>query len=99
MRTVESEERRMPLPLLMERILAVMTLLAYACLIVGFPSFIIGRSSNNLVLSQVGAYILIVGVGLLAMRIFYWILEEIVGRGLESMTPTESVPVKVGLIV
>jgi predicted tellurium resistance membrane protein TerC len=75
----------MPVSLLFERILAIVTTLGLICLFVGLPLYITGKASSNLVVDQVGTYILLTGIFLLAMRIFYWIAEEIVGRGLESI--------------
>lgn len=69
----------------MERILLVVTVLGLACLCVGIPLYIVGRVSDAFTMAQVGVYLLLIGIALLAMRIFYWILEEFVGRGLESM--------------
>jgi len=61
------------------------TVLGLTCLGIGLPLYIVGRASNDLNASRVGAYILLIGVALVAMRIFYWIAEELVGQGLESM--------------
>jgi hypothetical protein len=68
-----------------ERILSVMTVLGLACLGIGFPLFIVGRTFNDSTTARAGAYILLVGIVLTGMRIFYWIAEEMVGQGLESM--------------
>jgi hypothetical protein len=68
-----------------ERILSVMTIVGLACLGIGLPLFFAGRTSNDSNMSRAGAYILLIGLLLTGMRIFYWIAEEMVGRGLESM--------------
>ena len=78
-------KKRMPPSLLLERIFAVMTVLGLTCLVVGFPLFMVGRISNEFTVARVGAYVLVFGVALVIMRILYWIAEEVVGRGLESM--------------
>lgn len=83
-------ERRMPVSLLMERILLVMTVLGLACLCVGVPLYLAGKISDAFTVAQVGVYVLLIGIALIAMRIFYWIMEELVGRGLESMGKTRS---------
>ena len=62
-----------------------MTILGLACLCVGFPLYIAGKAFDAFTVAQVGVYVLLIGIVLLVMRIFYWILEELVGRGLESM--------------
>lgn len=75
----------MPAALFIERILLVMTFLGLTCLGIGLILTLAGRASNDLIIDRVGVYTLLVGIALLTMRIFYWIAEEIVGRGLESM--------------
>lgn len=62
-----------------------MTVLGLACLGLGFPLFMVGRTFNDSTTARAGAYILLIGIVLTGMRIFYWIAEEIVGQGLESM--------------
>jgi len=84
-------EKRMPISLLVERIISVMTILGLICLCIGFTLYIVGGVSDVSIVAQFGAYVLLVGIALIAMRIFFWVLEEIVGRGLESMTK-QSVP-------
>lgn len=84
MKSTPTEKRRSSY-LWIEQILAGMTLLGLICLGVGVPLFIIGKNSNSLTALVVGAYVLLTGVALVGIRVFYWILEEIVGRGLESM--------------
>jgi uncharacterized membrane protein len=68
-----------------ERILSAITVLGLACLGIGFPLFIVGRTFNDSTMARAGAYILLIGIVLTGTRIFYWIAEEIVGQGLESM--------------
>lgn len=84
MKSTPTEKRRSSY-LWIEQILAGMTLLGLICLGVGVPLFIIGKNSNSPTALVVGAYVLLTGVALVGIRVFYWILEEIVGRGLESM--------------
>jgi uncharacterized membrane protein len=79
-----STERQIPASLFLERVLSVITVLGLACLCVGLSLHIVGRVFNDLTVAQVGAYILLVGIGLVVIRILAWIIEEIVGRGLES---------------
>lgn len=74
----------MPVSLLIERILSAMTVLGLACLCVGVPMFIMGKVFDVFTVAQIGVYVLLIGAALIFMRIFYWILEELVGRGLES---------------
>jgi len=81
-----TQQPRMPLALFVERILLVMTVLGLTCLVIGAILTIAGRASNNLFVDRVGVYMLLVGIMLAAMRVFYWFAEEIVGRGLKSMT-------------
>ena len=69
-----------------ERILRVVTVLGLACLGIGLPLFIVGRTLGDSTTARVGAYALLIGIVLMGMRIFYWIAKEMVGRGLESMT-------------
>jgi len=79
----------MPPALLFERILSVMTVLGLTCLFIGLPLFIYGRVSNNLLADRVGAYMFLIAVALLAVKIFFWIAEEMVAGGLESMAKQE----------
>jgi len=84
-----STKKRMPAALLFERILSVMTIAGLTCLSIGLPLYMIGKASNDALVDRVGAYVLLIGVTLIAVRIFYWIAEEMVGRGLESMAKQE----------
>jgi len=68
-----------------ERIFRVITVLGLACLGVGLPLFMVGRTFSDSTTARIGVYILLIGIALTGMRIFYWIVEEMVGRGLESM--------------
>jgi hypothetical protein len=70
---------------LFERILLIINVLVLTFLFIGFPLYIAGRAWNDAIVSRVGAYLLVIGIGLLAIRIIYWIAEEMVGKGLESM--------------
>lgn len=92
-------ERRMPVSLLMERIMLIMTVLGLACLCVGVPLYIAGKISDAFTVAQVGVYMLLIGIALIVMRIFYWILEELVGRGLESMGKQNAFDRLIGRIV
>ncbi len=78
-------ERRMPVSLLMERILSVMTVLGSICLCIGVPLYIAGRAFDIFTVAQVGVFLLLIGAVLTIMRILYWTMEELVGRGLDSM--------------
>lgn len=78
-------EKRMPVSLLMERILSVITVLGLICLCIGVPLYVAGRASNLFTAAQVGVFLLLIGAVLIGMRILYWIMEELVGRGLDSM--------------
>ena len=78
-------ERRMPVSLLMERILSVMTVLGSICLCIGVPFYIGVRAFDVFTVAQVGVFLLLIGAVLIIMRILYWTMEELVGRGLDSM--------------
>jgi hypothetical protein len=80
-----AKQPRMPLALFVERILLVMTILGLTCLGVGLFLTMAGRALNDSIVDRIGIYILLAGTLLVAMRIFYWIAEEIVRRGLEGM--------------
>lgn len=71
---------------LFERVLLVITVLGLIFIGLGLLLHVAGKALNDFDVSRVGVYILLIGIALVAMRIFFWILEEIVGRGLESMT-------------
>lgn len=45
----------------------------------------VGRTFSDSTTARIGVYILLIGIALTGIRIFYWIAEEMVGRGLESM--------------
>jgi drug/metabolite transporter (DMT)-like permease len=78
-------EKRMPVSLLMERILSVITVLGLICLCIGVLLYVAGRASDLFTVAQVGVFLLLIGAVLIGMRILYWIMEELVGRGLDSM--------------
>ena len=78
-------KKPMSLYLFIERILSAMTIIGLTCLGIGLPLFMAGRTFNDTIISRVGAYILLIGIVLIGLRVFYWIVEEMVGRGLESM--------------
>jgi hypothetical protein len=78
-------EKRMPVSLLMERILSVITVLALICLCIGVPLYVAGGALDVFTMAQVGVFLLLIGAVLIGMRILYWIMEELVGRGLDSM--------------
>jgi len=75
-----------PLQKLVERTFSVTAVLGPACLCIGLLVHIAGRALNILFVAQVGAYILVIGIVLIATRLFYWIMDKIVTRGLESTT-------------
>ena len=68
-----------------ERLLSIITVLGLACLGIGFLLFMVGRTFSDSTTARIGVYILLIGIALTGIRIFYWIAEEMVGRGLESM--------------
>lgn len=84
-RNMSTKKLMTPLELLIERILSAIAVLGLTCLCIGLLLHIAGRSSNDLIVARIGAYILLMGIVLVATRLFYWIMEKIVGRGLESM--------------
>ena len=73
-----------PLELLVERILSVISVLGLTCLCIGLLLYMGGRALNDSIVHRIGAYILLTGIMLVATRLFYWIIENIVKRGLES---------------
>lgn len=85
-RNISTEKPMTPLELLVERILSVIAILGLTCLCIGLLLHITGRFSNSSIVAQIGAYILVIGIVLIATRLIYWIMEKIVGRGLESTT-------------
>jgi cell shape-determining protein MreD len=72
--------------LYVKRILLVIVFLGLSCIFFGFIVFIAGRIFNALTLSQIGAGVLLIGVAFVALRVFYWILEGIVGRGVDELS-------------
>ncbi len=74
----------MPVELLFERILSGMVVFGLATLCIGLLLHIIGRSLGDSIVARIGAYILVIGIVLIAARLFYWIMEKIVGRGLDA---------------
>jgi len=74
-------EKRMPASLFIERVLLVITVLGLICLCLGIPLHIFGRIYDALTVAQIGAWILLIGIMLISMRILYWICEKIVERG------------------
>jgi len=77
MRTMATE-KRMPIELFIERVLSSITILGLILLCIGIPLHIIGRVYDILIIAQVGAVILLIGIALIGMRILYWILVQIV---------------------
>lgn len=71
--------------MLMERILLAMTVVGTACLCIGVPLYLTGRAFDVSTVAQVGVFLLLIGAVLIIMRILYWTMEELVGRGLDSM--------------
>lgn len=82
----ESLHREAQMKRLFERVLLVITVLGLIFIGLGLLLHVAGKALNDFDVSRVGVYILLIGIALVAIRIFFWILEEIVGRGLESMT-------------
>ena len=72
--------------LFVERILLIVTVFGLSCLVFGFIIFMAGRIFNALTLGQIGAWVLLIGVAFVAVRVFYWILEGIVGRGVDELS-------------
>jgi len=73
------------LELRVKRILSVIAILGLTCSCIGLLLRIAGRALNDLFVDRIGAYILAIGILLVAMRVFYWILEKILGQGLDFM--------------
>lgn len=74
----------MSVELLFERILSIMVVFGLATLCIGLLLHIIGRSLGNSIVARIGAYILVIGIVLMAARFVYWIMEKIVERGFDS---------------
>jgi len=72
---------KMPPLLFIERILSVITVLGSILLCIGLPLHIAGRIYEVLIMAQVGAYVFLIGLLLVGMRVFYRILEKIVEHG------------------
>jgi uncharacterized membrane protein HdeD (DUF308 family) len=85
-----ASERRVALSLLIERILSVMTILGLVCLGIGLLLFVAGKTSDVFTVAQVGAIALLVGILLVAVRIFSWLIEAIVERGFEKGLEAEA---------
>ena len=66
---------------MIERILSVMAALGLACLCIGLVLFIAGNASGHVAVARIGAYVLVIGVALVVLRLFYWIAVEITERG------------------
>jgi len=84
-RNMSTKEQMTPLELLFERIFSVITILGLTCLCSGLLLHIAGRALNDLFVARIGAYMLLIGILLVAMRVSYWIIEKIVEQGLNSM--------------
>ena len=69
-----------------DRILLAVNVLILILLGVGVPVFLVGRASNDILLSTIAAYMILIGILALVMRIVYWFAEVMVRRGVESMT-------------
>jgi hypothetical protein len=72
---------KMPPLLFIERTLSVITVLGLVLLCIGLPLHIAGRVYDVLIAAQIGAYIFLIGILLVATRVFYRILEKIVEHG------------------
>jgi vacuolar-type H+-ATPase subunit I/STV1 len=66
---------------LIERILSVMAVLGLACLFIGSILFVSGNGFSNLMIARIGAYILVIGIMLVAPRLLFWIVTKIVELG------------------
>lgn len=62
----------------LERILSVVTVLGFICLCIGLLLHIVGRVSNYIIVARVGAYMLVLGILLVASRVSFWIAEKMV---------------------
>jgi hypothetical protein len=69
---------KMPPLLFIEQILSSITVLGLIFLCIGLPLHIAGRIYEVLIMAQVGAYVFLIGLLLVSMRVFYRILEKIV---------------------
>ena len=84
-RETERLRREAQMKRLFERVLALITVLGLIFIGLGLLIHVAGKALNDFDISRVGVYILLIGIALVAMRIVFWIAEEIVKRGLESM--------------
>lgn len=73
-------------PVKFNRIRLAVNVLILILLGVGVPVFLVGRASNDILLSMIAAYMILIGILALVMRIVFWFAEVMVRRGVESMT-------------
>ena len=85
---MQRDEREVP-PFVFGRIAKLMIYLGFACLFIGFSMFLGGQAINVFLVSQVGAFVLLAGIFLLALRVFLWIVDKIIEHGAKGMTPEE----------
>ena len=83
-------ERRAAFPLLVERALSIITVLGLVCMGIGLLLYITGNASNVFFFAQIGAIVLSVGTLLVGIRVFSWLVETIVGKGLERGLDAET---------
>jgi uncharacterized membrane protein HdeD (DUF308 family) len=62
----------------------VVAILGLTCLCIGSVLHLSGKASSDLTVARIGAYVLVVGIMLIMMRLLFWIAAEIVKRGYES---------------
>jgi hypothetical protein len=54
--------------------------------------FLVGRDSNDIRLSTIAAYIIVIGIMALVARIVYWLAKAMIRRGVESMRDEDLTP-------
>ena len=80
MRKMEKNEEMTRLEMF-ARITKVISYLGIACLLIGFSLFLLGHVLVNLFVSQIGVYLLLAGIGLLALIAFGWLINKILEHG------------------
>jgi len=75
-----------------DRILLAVNVLILILLGVGVPVFLVGRASNDILLSTIAAYMIVIGVMALVARTVYWLVEGIIRRGTEAMQDADLTP-------
>jgi ABC-type Na+ efflux pump permease subunit len=74
------------------RILLAVNVLILILLGVGVSVFLVGRVSNDIRLSTIAAYVIVIGIMALVTRIVYWLVEAMVRRGAEAMRDADLTP-------